>query len=536
MTPFRLTTPSISKAVHFDENLERVKLFLTEQKPLAVSREGSPGDTDEETSASGNENNEIARFFGTLSLVGDSSKKSNSVDSTFGTVVRSSTKLLMHTNIPTRSLCLSSSSADAILESLVLATGDKSIQGSVLVRNIAFDKSVVARFSFDGWCTTSEVNARWKEGVGAEWDRFQFTIWLGDLKLGEEKGDSRKLELAVRYRVASKGYEQWDNNGGRNFIATFERPGLLEEKARGRKTRLKKKVPTVPFSDDELSDLLEKVAATSKTTRKARSISPTVSTPKWAPMSLDCSPSSPTHPSPIHTRTQSFPFSSASPARSGSAEPAYGWMERSPPSPQLPAWLSKRGKPSFAISPTSLGSPRDLADDTFQPRFKFPVIVNESEENVDDPIPEGRTMRRHQRGGCFDEQLISGMHGCGPAEPTTPTPPPSSRFHSFPPLGLALRDSTGPKEDRQPLSTPVNNLPMDAPQAIKPLTPSTLPPPVESPLQSAGDTSDSSSTSTLLENMSPPSSRSSTPPSEEDTSFVVNEPDDRELYREFLNR
>lgn len=526
-----------------------------------MSREGSPGDTDEETSASGNENNEISRFFGTLSLVGDPSKKSNPVDSPFGTLVRSATKLLMHTNVPSRSLSLSSSSADAILESLVLAKGDKSIQGSVLVRNIAFDKSVAARFSFDGWCTTSEVNARWMEGVGAtrvgqtEWDRFQFTIWLGDLKLGEEKGDSRKLELAVRYRVASKGYEQWDNNGGRNYVATFERPGFLEEKARGRKTRLKKKAPSVPFSDDELSDLLEKVAATSKTTRKARSISPTVSTPKWVPMSLDCSPSSPTQPSPIHTRTRSFPFSSSSFPKP--VETAYGWMERSPPSPpspQLPAWLSKRGSTPPVTTPSTLGSPRDLADDTFQPRFKFPVIlVNDSEESMDDPIPEGQKMRRHQRGGYFDDQVlestISGKHGRGPAEPTSPTPPPSSRFHSFPPLGLALRDSTGHREERQPLSTPVKDLPMDAPQAISiatqspapfvgTVTPSTLSLAVES-LQNAGDTSDSSSTSTLLENMSPPSSRSSTPPSEEDIGFAVdrsNDSDDRELYREFLNR
>jgi hypothetical protein len=32
------------KAVHFDSQLEHVKLFLAEQKPLAVSRDGSPFD------------------------------------------------------------------------------------------------------------------------------------------------------------------------------------------------------------------------------------------------------------------------------------------------------------------------------------------------------------------------------------------------------------------------------------------------------------------------------------------------------------
>ena len=36
------TTPTASKFVHFDAQLERVKLFLAEQKPAAVSRDGSP--------------------------------------------------------------------------------------------------------------------------------------------------------------------------------------------------------------------------------------------------------------------------------------------------------------------------------------------------------------------------------------------------------------------------------------------------------------------------------------------------------------
>ena len=39
------STPThILKSVHFDAKLEHVKLFLAEQKPLAVSRDGSPTD------------------------------------------------------------------------------------------------------------------------------------------------------------------------------------------------------------------------------------------------------------------------------------------------------------------------------------------------------------------------------------------------------------------------------------------------------------------------------------------------------------
>lgn len=487
-------TPLTPKAVHFDENLAQVKFFLTEQKPLAVSREGSPVDTDEgETSASGAENNEVKRFFGSVSL---SNKKPP-------------TKLLMHTNLPLRSTSLLSSTANVTLESLLLAKGDKTILGSVLVRNIAFDKSVTARFSFDGWSTTSEVNARWKEGAGAtrggrtEWDRFEFSIWLGDLKLGEEKGDSRKLELAVRYRVPGRGYEVWDNNGSQNYVATFDRPRLEEE--RGRKAHLRKKSQPMQFSDDELNDLLKK-GVTSKTTRKARSTSPTVPKLKWpTPTSFDRSARSPLSNTPckpvgLHARTRSFPFSSSPPLS---------------PSPVVPAWLTmfenQDPKATSPVPSATLGSPRDLGSDVFQPPSKFPTISGiDSEETVGDSGPEARKLRHHQRGGCFNfppKQLDAGAS----AEPATPTPPPSSRFQSLPPLKIAQNK------------------------------PSTLPSAVGANLapQNASDSSDSSSpASSLLEKESPCSSRSSTPEEEEPDVQNIDERiiGDPELYRDFLNR
>lgn len=531
VTPFNVTTPTTSKAVHFDQNLEQIKLFLTEQKPLAVSREGSPVDTDEgETSASGNENNEIARFFGSMSVLGDLNKKSER-------------RLRMDTNIPLRPLSFLFSSPDVTLESLMLAKGEKSIMGSVVVRNIAYDKSVTARFSFDGWCTTSEVNASWKGGVGAEkearteWDRFEFVIWLGDLKLGEE-GISRKLELAIRYRITSRGLEVWDNNGGRNYIGTFDRQ-TVPEKERGRRGHVKQKIPSAPLLDDDLSDLLEKPGF-SKTNRKSRSISPTVSKSKWMPMPLKCSAS--TSPAALHTRTRSFPFSASSPSQPS------GKLERSPsssPSPLVSAWLTRMdshsGDASPMISPstpTTLGSPRDLGDDTFHSHIKFPTL--DFEERMDDSRPESRKIRRHQRGDYFDaklipqESMLSGKHARVPAEPVTPTPSPSSRFHSPLPWSFTLYDSAEDQNTLPRTESRVKELSTDFVNQSKIIPPQTFPSSVGAH-SASDDASDSSSTSTLLENESPHSSRSSTPPLEGLNNGDQSN-DDRELYREFLNR
>ncbi len=479
-TPMYNVTPTISKAVHFDTNLERVKLFLAGQKPLAVSREGSPIDTDEgewDTCTSGTESEAIATraTFPASERLNDDDKPPL-------------TKLIMQTDIPPRSSPFPPSFIDVALESLLLSPDEKSIIGNVLVRNIAYEKKVTARFTLDGWCTTSEVTAKWNQTVGVmkdgrgEFDRFGFVIWLGDVKSSEQ----RKLELALRYRVEGRSLEMWDNNGGGNYVATFSRVGVVgliqpEGKERGRKAPLRKKVPPIPFSDYELSDLLEKAAA-AKNFRKSRSPSPadwTPTKPAKGPLRSSSSPPASTA-SPLvsggggglHTRTRSFPFPSPSPTSSSSRSKC-GWMELSPPSPPVPVWPRQKmrafgGSPTMAITTqaavtTTLGSPRDFGDDAFHPgaQFKFPSIPDGEEgakDNNNNKLGGGGRTRRHQRGGYFDlffpEEAIPKVsrkyNDLGLPTDTSPTPiSSSSRFASFPPLNIISPQRRSRRELRQ---------------------------------------------------------------------------------------
>ncbi|KAG2107937.1 putative phosphatase regulatory subunit-domain-containing protein [Suillus discolor] len=184
------TTPTLSKAVHFDAKLEHVKLFLSKQKPLAVSR-----DRDLATDTSGTES-DLPSFV-----------RGSPDDFTEKQIE------LQIRNMPSTP----SKDTDVVLQGLTLSQHDKTITGRVRVRNIAFEKWVAARFTLDLWQTTSEVTAHYVESVnGGTFDIFMFTIRLHDIWLRIEE---KTMFIALRYTTA--GTQFWDNNNGANYMLKF---------------------------------------------------------------------------------------------------------------------------------------------------------------------------------------------------------------------------------------------------------------------------------------------------------------------------
>ncbi|KAI0806778.1 putative phosphatase regulatory subunit-domain-containing protein [Fomes fomentarius] len=180
------STPMASKSVHFDKRLEHVKLFLAEQKPLAISREGSPTDT------SGTESDFPSAIYGPKN---------------------DKTLTMQVTNMPAKPRV----EADLALEEAKLSEDGTSLNGRVRVRNLAFEKWVAVRFTVDSWQTTSEVTAKYHDSVpGGVFDRFSFTIRLNDMLARIEE---KTLFFAIRYNVA--GREIWDNNEGQNYKVVF---------------------------------------------------------------------------------------------------------------------------------------------------------------------------------------------------------------------------------------------------------------------------------------------------------------------------
>ncbi|PCH34353.1 hypothetical protein WOLCODRAFT_87441 [Wolfiporia cocos MD-104 SS10] len=217
------------KNVHFAEKnagLETVRVFSRSGKPASLSK--PPGDeTETETEAEPSYPFPSVHASEKLYEIDDSAARS--------------------TTVPAPTYTASNSPAaysHVVLETLALPrTSPPSLRGTVLARNVAFEKHVAVRFTLDDWQTTSEVTARYvvslpslpppfpqptrtlgdvvafaEEGKSG-WDRFSFTIRLEDY---EYKLVERTLFLAVRYTPVGVG-EFWDNNSSQNYRVGFRR-------------------------------------------------------------------------------------------------------------------------------------------------------------------------------------------------------------------------------------------------------------------------------------------------------------------------
>jgi hypothetical protein len=201
-------TPTFSKAVHFDSHLEHVRHFLQVDRPLAVSATSSPVDSydsDAEFPFSDEESrNRGPRFEWEIVL------------SNFP--VETPRRLRQ----PVR------------VERVFLSSDNKMLIGSVAVANLAFAKTVVARFTLDYWKTTSEVVAEYNNDVRRKkqadgCDRFNFNIKLAD----QANLESKTMFFCVKYCV--NGMEHWDNNNSTNFQVDFRKKAKLQNGKNGAK-------------------------------------------------------------------------------------------------------------------------------------------------------------------------------------------------------------------------------------------------------------------------------------------------------------
>jgi hypothetical protein len=200
------------KNVHFKEKedgLESVRVFRRTGKPVSVSKPTSDTETETEPEPSG-----------------------------FPFPLSSLTEIATCSLIPAPDPC---PYANVHLESVTLPPARPPVlRGTVLVRNIVFEKQVGVRFSLDDWTTVSEVLATYTGPVGplemlagtnqgktvgdligstkaTGWDRFNFAIKLEDY---EAYLRQRTLYLVTRYTAPGAG-EFWDNNSGENYRITF---------------------------------------------------------------------------------------------------------------------------------------------------------------------------------------------------------------------------------------------------------------------------------------------------------------------------
>lgn len=112
----------------------------------------------------------------------------------------------------------------------------KTVVGHIAVKNIAYEKSVLVRYSLDSWQTIIEQTAFYTS-KSEEWlrqqgyDRFTFQVdadkMFDSLSLSihteymQREPQARAFELCIRYTANRQ--EFWDNNGSNNYHITLIR-------------------------------------------------------------------------------------------------------------------------------------------------------------------------------------------------------------------------------------------------------------------------------------------------------------------------
>ncbi|KAI9508350.1 putative phosphatase regulatory subunit-domain-containing protein [Russula earlei] len=257
-------TPAFGpKNVHFkekDDGLETVRLFRRTGKPVSVSKPTSDTETETEPEPS-------AFPFPRIST------------NNFGSSASSLSEIANSSPIPASN---PSPYANIHIESIALPPARPPVlRGTVLVRNIVFEKHVSVRFTLDDWTTVSEVFATYtgpvaaletlaganqgktvgdligSSGGASQWDRFSFAIKLEDY---EAFLWQRTLFLVIRYSAPGLG-EFWDNNSGDNYRITFRPYSGLAQPERKRGSSAPSMAPFLLGSTSPPSPLASRIAS-----------------------------------------------------------------------------------------------------------------------------------------------------------------------------------------------------------------------------------------------------------------------------------
>lgn len=89
---------------------------------------------------------------------------------------------------------------------------DHLLTGTVQVRNLSFEKSVVVRISFDSWCSFQDVPCFYLRNVYSRTDADTFCF---SILVPEVLQPSGTVEFCIQYQTQEHTF--WDNNHGQNY-------------------------------------------------------------------------------------------------------------------------------------------------------------------------------------------------------------------------------------------------------------------------------------------------------------------------------
>uniref|UniRef100_A0A3B5KWL9 Protein phosphatase 1 regulatory subunit n=1 Tax=Xiphophorus couchianus TaxID=32473 RepID=A0A3B5KWL9_9TELE len=89
---------------------------------------------------------------------------------------------------------------------------ERSLTGTIKVRNVGYEKSVQVRVTYDSWATFSDVDCSFLNNVYGCQDTDTFAF---ELELPAYTPPQNRIEFCICFRVQGQTY--WDNNEGKNY-------------------------------------------------------------------------------------------------------------------------------------------------------------------------------------------------------------------------------------------------------------------------------------------------------------------------------
>jgi hypothetical protein len=190
-----LSTPTLSKSVRFGPRRKLVGGFLQVERPLAVAAGSYPVESD-----NGNTKCSFSDD-GYFNLSQPPLQEWEIIMANFPA------ETCERLHLPVR------------VEKMILSPDNRELIGTVAVANLAFDKTIVVRFTLDFWRTTSDMLAVFADDAQQDdgYDRFNFAIEVAELA----NLDKKPMFLCVKYCV--NDVEYWDNNNNHNFQVEFRK-------------------------------------------------------------------------------------------------------------------------------------------------------------------------------------------------------------------------------------------------------------------------------------------------------------------------
>ncbi|XP_051489078.1 protein phosphatase 1 regulatory subunit 3D [Apus apus] len=100
-----------------------------------------------------------------------------------------------------------------------VTSSDLGLNGTIQVRNVAFEKQVSVRYTFNQWKSLHEVCARWQSSIPEKNGQDQVDVFTFFLPVPPFLLQlCSVVQFAARYQV--NGREYWDNNRGKNYSLT----------------------------------------------------------------------------------------------------------------------------------------------------------------------------------------------------------------------------------------------------------------------------------------------------------------------------